>query len=262
MKNTKEVKKLKRKIFFFLGLINLIIIVCTSIILPVILNYPPYAEHNLDFQNKIEPFNHVQQYIIIFIILTVVFTVITNLLLHNIYKFLNKYYRNQPIRKEELKKIRKDCFNIPYIFYLSEIIVSWSIGILLNIVLGISNIIIFKFGLLLICIVSLISLLQFMFLQKNLKNVTLLTYTNTNDSDKYTGFRIKFSTNLILQIIPFLLASIIIISLIGYAKTTQQKGVSTMNYYKAYIENRSFSNLDLESLKAELEIPAIGAKMT
>lgn len=251
--NTKEVRKLKKKNFFFLGLINLIIIICTSIIMPVIFNYPPLAEHNLEFQNEIEPLNHVEQYIVIFIILTIIFTIITNLLMHNIYKFLNKYYRKQQINSEEIKKIRQDCFNIPYIFYLSEIIVSWSIGIIMSVSLGVSNIIILKFALLLITILSLISLLQFMFLQRQLKIITLLTYKSSNHIEKHTGFRIKFSTNLIIQIIPFLLASIIVISLVGYAKTTEEKGNSTMNYYKVYFANRDFSNVNMKDLKAKLD---------
>ena len=253
MKNTKEVKKLKRKNFFFLGLINLIIIISTYLIMPIIFNYPPFAESDLKFQNAIEPLNHVQQYILIFIILTVIFSIITNLLMRNIYKFLNKFYRKENISREEIKEIRKDCLTIPYIFYLSEIIIALSVGVILSVVLGISNVIILKFGLLLITILPLISLLQFMFLQKNLKNVILLTYSNTKESNKDLGFRIKFSTNLIIQIMPFLLASIIVISLVGYAKTTEEKGNSTMNYYKAYFANRTFSDVTLDGLKSELD---------
>ena len=108
--NTKEVRKFKRKLFFFLALINLIIIICTYNIMPVIFNYPPYAESNLEFQNDIEPLNHVQQYIVVFIILTVIFMFITNILMRNIYHFMNKYYRKKEFSNEELKKIRKDFY--------------------------------------------------------------------------------------------------------------------------------------------------------
>ena len=251
--NTKEVRKFKMKLFFFLALINLIIIICTYNIMPVIFNYPPYAESNLEFQNDIEPLNHVQQYIIIFIILTVIFIFITNILMNNIYHFMNKYYRKKTITDKEIKKIRKDCYNIPYIFYISEIIVIWSVGIVSSIALGISNIIILKFSLLLITIISLISLLQFMFLQRNLKKISILTFNGTQKFEKNSGFRIKFSTNLIIQIMPFLLASIIVISLVGYAKTTEEKGNSIMNYYKVYLDNKEFKNVNLEALKSELD---------
>lgn len=253
MKNTKEVKKLKRKNFFFMGLINLSIIICTYNIMPIIFNYPPYTESNLKFQNEIEKLNHVQQYVIIFILLTIIFTIITNLLMKNIYNFLNKFYRKQKITKDEIKNVRKDCFNIPYLFYLSEIIVSWSMGISISLVLGVSNIIILKFALLLIAIVSLISLLQFIFLQKNLREIALLTYTKDHSYEKHPGFRLKFSITLIMQIIPFLAVSIILISLVGYAKTTQEKGNSIMNYYKAYLDNMDFQTFSIESLSDELD---------
>lgn len=251
--NNKKVINLKAQLFFFFGLINLIIIVCTYFILPVIFNYPPFAENDLNFQNAVESLNHPQQYIIVFVLLTVIFTIITNILMHNIYVFLNHYYKKQPITDTERKKIRKDCINLPYLFYLSEIIISFSLGILLVISLGISNTTMMKFGLLLITILPLISLLQFMFLQKKLKQIIFLTYTTKETMEKIHGIRIKFSTKLIIQVIPFLLASIIIISLIGYAKTTAQKGVSIANYYKSYFQNRNFSSVDLESLKKELD---------
>jgi len=253
MKNTRQVKKLKIKNFFFLGLINLIIIISSSIIMPVIFNYPPFAESNIQFQNEIEPLNHVQQYIIIFFILTIVFSIITNLLMKNIYKFLNKYYRKEQISFKEINEIRKDCLNLPYIFYISEIIITLLIGIILSASIGISNIIILKFVLLFLTILPLISLLQFMFLQKNLKDINLLTYNNTKEITKNLGIRVKFSTNLILQVMPFLLASIIVISLIGYAKTTEEKGNSVTNYYKAYFENRNFNDITIDGLKKELD---------
>ena len=137
--HTREVKKLKRKILFFLALINLIIVICSYNIMPVIFNYPPFAESNFKFQNDIEPLNHIQQYIVVFIVLTIIFSFIINILMKNIFCFLNKYYRKQNISDEEKEKIRKDCFNIPYQFYLSEITISWAIGIIFSAVLGVSN---------------------------------------------------------------------------------------------------------------------------
>ena len=200
--NTKKVIKMKAELFFFFGLINLIIIVCTYFILPVIFNYPPFAENDLKFQNEVEQLNHPQQYIIIFLLLTVIFTIITNLLMHNIYVFLNHYYKKQTISDSERIKIRKDCINLPYLFYISEIIISFSLGILLVVSLGLSNTTMMKFGLLLITILPLISLLQFMYLQKKLKQIILLTYTTKETMKKINGIRIKFSTKLIIQIIP------------------------------------------------------------
>ena len=140
MKNTKEVNLLKGKMFFFLGLINLVIIACTYVILPVILNYPPYAENDIVFQNDVENLNHPMQYLILFVLTTFIFTLITNFLMQNIYTYLNHYYRKEPIKDNEIQKVRKDCLNIPYIFYISEIIMTFIISFILVFALGISSI--------------------------------------------------------------------------------------------------------------------------
>lgn len=253
MKNTKQVNKLKGKFFFFLGLINLIVILCTYIIMPIMLNYPPYAKDDLQFQNETEALNHLQQYILLFVLATFIFAIIINFMMRNIYVFLNKYYRKEKITQQEIEKTRKDCLNIPYQFYITAIAVIFSIGISFNLAFRMSNLIILKFSLMFFTIVALITLLQFMFLQRNLKQIILLTYSISSHCKKNSGFRIKFSTNLMIQIIPFLAASIIVISLIGYAKTTQEKGISLMNYYKAFFSTRTFANVNLQDLKAELD---------
>lgn len=253
MKDTKQVKKLKIKFLFFLGLINLIVIICTYIIMPIMLNYPPYAKDDFQFQNEIESLNHLQQYTLLFILATTIFTIIVHSMMKNIYSFLNKYYRKETIAPSEIAKTRKDCLNIPYQFYITSIAIIFSIGISFNLAFRMSNLIILKFSLMFFTIVALITLLQFMFLQRNLKQINILTYSVSSDFKKNFGIRIKFSTNLMIQIIPFLAASIIVISLVGYAKTTEEKGISIMNYYKAYCDNRTFNSLNLDDLKSELD---------
>lgn len=61
--------------------------------------------------------------------------------------------------------------------------------------------------------------------------------------------RLNFSTNLILQIIPFIAVSIIIISLVGYAKATKEYSNTKATYYEAYLDNRKFEIITLEDLK-------------
>ncbi len=252
MKHT-TAKKLKLKTFFFLSLIDIIMIITSYIILPIIMNYPPYTEGNLQFQNEVESLNHVQQYAFVFVFATLICYIIISLLMRNIYAFLKKYDANKNISFEEIKLIRKDCANIPYVFYISEIIICLGLAFLLVIFLNITNIFLLKYTLALLAIIVLIALLQFIFLQANLKQISLLTYDKTSNFEKNTGIRIKFSSNLILQIIPFLLVSIIIISLFGYAKTSNEKANCIATYYKSYFNNKTFSDISLESLQSELD---------
>lgn len=253
MKNTKEVKKLKLKFFTVSSLIIISILIITAFIMPIVLNYPPYAENNLTFQNDVEPFNHPQQYVSMFVLMDLVLTVIMSLLMKDIYSFLNKYYSKKNITNEEIWQIRKDCINVPYIFYICEIVVFLIIAIFLPISLQLPIIIIIKYALLLLALFTLISLLQFMFVQKNLKNILSLTYSINPDFQKHVGNRIQFSTSLIVQIIPFLLAATIIISLVGYSKAIKAKETGIIDYYKIYMSNCNFDTITLESLKSELD---------
>lgn len=251
--NTKEVKKLKLKFFIVSSLIIISILLVTAFIMPIILNYPPYSETNFDFQNDVEPFNHPQQYIFMFILIDCIFTLIMNLLMKNIYSFLNKYYSKKDITNTEIQQIRKDCINIPYIFYTCEIIISLIIGIFLPVALQLSTIIIIKYALLLLALFTLISLLQFMFLQTNLKKIISLTYDINPKFQRNVGIRLQFSTSLIIQIIPFLLAATIIISLVGYSKAIKEKENGIIDYYTLYMNNCNFDTITLSALKSELD---------
>lgn len=250
--NTKQVKKLKLKFFTVSSLIIFSVLVITSFVMPIVLNYPPYAESNLQFQSDVEPFNHLQQYISMFILFDTVLTIIMNLLMKDIYSFLNKYYRGKAITSHEIQKIRKDCINTPYIYYCCEIIVFLIIAIFLPISLQLSTLIIVKYALFLLALFTFISLLQFMFLQKNLKSILSLTYSIHPEFEKHVGTRIQFSTSLIIQIIPFLLAATIIISLVGYSNAVKEKETGIADYYKLQMNNCNFSTITFDTLKSEL----------
>ena len=79
------------------------------------------------------------------------------------------------------------------------------------------------------------------------------TYRFESKYEKNLGLRLNFSTNLILQIIPFIGVSIIIISLIGYAKATEEFAKTNASYYEAYLENRNFNNVNLNEIKENLK---------
>lgn len=90
-------------------------------------------------------------------------------------------------------------------------------------------------------------------IQRELKNVMIKTYRFESKYEKNLGLRLNFSTNLILQIIPFIGVSIIIISLIGYAKATEEFAKTNASYYEAYLENRNFNNVNLNEIKENLK---------
>lgn len=250
--NTKEVKKMKLRLYILIILVNLILIFVTYKIMPIIQNYPPNSE-NIEFQKSVEKLSHVEQYIMIFVVGTAIHIFTLNKSLKNIYRFLNKYHNKEKISYDEIKKTRKDCITVPYKFYLLQIIIVIVLGMSLTFLLISDGLAILKFFLMLLAITTLIEIIQFTFIQRELKNVMIKTYRSESKYEKNLGLRLNFSTNLILQIIPFIGVSIIIISLIGYAKATEEFAKTNASYYEAYLENRNFNNVNLNEIKENLK---------
>ena len=65
MKDVKQVKKLKLKVYTFVTLVDLIVAISMYIIMPIAQNYPPFSE-NIDFQKQVEAVTHIQQYMFLF----------------------------------------------------------------------------------------------------------------------------------------------------------------------------------------------------
>ena len=250
MDNYIKAKTMKMKLYFLLILINLLLTVITYKIMPIIQNYPPNSE-NITFQKSVEAFSHIEQYALIFIIGTTLEIITLNRGLKNICKFLNKYNKEK-MTYEEIQKVRKDCINVPYKFYIKQILIVLLLGITLTLLLISNGLAILKFFLMLFAITSLIEIIQFIIIQQELKKVLILTYYNNQNYEKNNGIRINFSTNLIIQIVPFIAVSIIIISLVGYAKATEEYAKSNENYYKIYLKDIDYKNLEVNEIKKEL----------
>lgn len=250
--NTTEVKKMKLRLYTLIIFVNLILIFVTYKVMPIIQNYPPNSE-NITFQKSVEKLSHVEQYIMIFVVGTAIHIFTLNKSLKNIYRFLNKYHNKEKISYDEIKETRKYCITVPYKFYLLQIIIVLVLGMSLTFLLISDGLAILKFFLMLLAITTLIEIIQFTFIQRELKNVMIKTYRSESKYEKNLGLRLNFSTNLILQIIPFIGVSIIIISLIGYAKATEEFAKTNASYYEAYLENRNFNNVNLNEIKENLK---------
>lgn len=246
--NTIQVKKMKKRLYTLIIMVNLILIFVTYKLMPVIQNYPPNSE-SISFQKSVEQFSHVEQYSMIFVIGTIIQILALNKSLRNVYMFLNKYYQKDKITYEEIKKTRSDCITVPYKFYMLQIVIVLILGMAITLILISNGLTILKFFLMLFAITTLIEIIQFIFIQRELKNVIAKTYKSNEKYEKNIGMRLNFSTNLILQIIPFIAVSIIIISLVGYAKATKEYSNTKATYYEAYLDNREFEIITLEDLK-------------
>ena len=67
MKHPKELKKIKFQFVLMILLIDLIAVVTTYYIMPLVQNFPPLSE-DFAFQDAVQPLTHIQQYTIIYIV--------------------------------------------------------------------------------------------------------------------------------------------------------------------------------------------------
>lgn len=243
-------KNFNLKMFLFVFVVDFIMTLSLNFVMPVVQSYPPLSE-SFSFQRQVEAVTHIQQYIIMFLIVAIAHSLSLRILLKNINKFLQKYHLKDKILKDEIIQVRKDCISIPYKYYIVQLSLILALCVIFTLIFITDWISLFKFVIMLFAITSLIAIIQFIYLQTSLGKIILLTYDVDSNYEKDLGYRIKFSNNLIIQIIPFLAVSIIIISLLGYAKTTEEKGNSSADYYKAYIDLSpvSSTNVEIENLK-------------
>ena len=260
MKHTKEQKSLKLKFILIILAIDLIAVVLTYFIMPLVQNFPPLSE-NFAFQDAVQPLTHIQQYTIIYIIGISIHLSTFSILMKKIYKYLDKYYRKEKISYDEIKTVRKDCINIPYKVFFVQMVLIIGLGVIFNFIMLASAFAILKFTLMIIAVASIVSLIILIGTQKFLSNIILTTYEITDKYERTNGFRVTNSQNLLFQMVPLIAVILIVISLIGYSKAVRQEGYATGNYYRAYMESKNITpyQTNMESLKEILSsIPLQG----
>ena len=233
--NIKVLKRAKIKFNIYIILIDLIAVILTYYIMPIIQNFPPLSE-NFEFQRKVQTLTHVQQYIVVFFIGVTIHLISFKVIMRKITKYIKNYCNFQSFTDKEILQIRKECQNIPYKVLIVQMSLFVVIGIIFNLIMLVQFFTIIKFTLAIIAITSIISLLTFIITQRYLTIVLLSTYNVTTIYEKNVGYRISNTKSLILQTMPFIAVILIILSLIGYSKAIEQLGHASANYYKVYLE--------------------------
>ena len=158
MKQKKKQKSLKFKFILMILAIDLVAVVITYFVMPLVQNFPPLSE-DFAFQDAVQPLTHIQQYTIIYIIGISIHLSTFTVLMRKIYKYLDKYYRKEKIPYAEIKSVRKDCINIPYKVFFVQMILIIGLGIVFNFIMLASAFAILKFTLMIIAVASIVSII-------------------------------------------------------------------------------------------------------
>ena len=138
-------------------LIDAIAVLAVYFIMPAVQNFPPLSE-DFAFQEAVQQFTHLEQYSIVYLIGITIHLISFRLLMGRIYRYLDKRSYSIDISYEELKRVRKDCINIPYRVFFVQLTLFITIGIIFNFIMLANSFAILKFTLMIIAIASLVSI--------------------------------------------------------------------------------------------------------
>lgn len=252
MKKFSWFKKPSTRILIRYCEIALIFIVVCALLLPTLLNYAP-GSINTPFDVKMSYISYTEQFIIVGIVVILSISIPTKILLKDIDNwYINKDNDKIYNNKKLISKIRKKCFNLPYLIFLFELILP-TVGISAVIFFTGSHhfIMLLKILVILISFVLLLAIFTYIFSKDLYSNILSSTYKE----DINIGFRVGLKSKIFMQILPVFMTVILITSFIGYSRSVKEKEDLIFNFYEKELQNTFSTTLiyDTSSVKSILE---------
>ena len=256
-------RKIKEKIFntpslritFRYYSIALVFLIIVSLLLPTILNYGPESI-NTPFDVEMSFIAYYQQFILISLVVFIALYLLSKFLLRDI----DKWYKLPDEKKYSdlslIKKVRKKCFNLPYIVFLLELLIPPCITAALLFATGSHQpIMIIKILVLVISALLILSVCSFIFA----KNIYADILSKTYSSDGNLGYRVDLWKKIILQTIPLVVMCILITALISYSGSVREIEDIYYNVYSKILHtsfdtNKEYSLDEIKNIIHSIEL--------
>ncbi len=245
----KNLKKFKFNIYFKIIALEILVILIMSILAPYLLNYPPNSEDKV-FQGQIEPITHFQQYLSLGSLAIIIYIFFIKHLFKDIFAYLKK--DRKKVTPLEIEKVRNQCFVIPQKLIFVQIIILVVVLLILFVSMNANIRLCFKFLLVYFSFFTVIAIISGILLKDDLNKVIKSTYIAHNIFTP-TKKKTHFDKNLLYNLLPFFVVTIIAVSLLGYAKVCDAIGESHYHYYKLYLDDINTQFLSIPELKAKLD---------
>ena len=235
------------KIIMVYNIIFIVLGVVFYFVSPEILNFPPYSINN-EFERSMDSgLNFYQQYLIGMLALMF----IGDLFVYFSLRGIGKYAQANP---EELEKIKRKCFTIPYRLYVIQTLLPFIIVTILLYLTETKPILILKTVALIFTFSTLVSVISYLYSKKVLKH--LLFSLNNSEAFK-NKLHFNFRARILLQFLPLIVVAILFPSVAGYSSLNRERGELIFEEYQ-YLLNDKLQNeyKSLSELMLELkEIP-------
>ncbi|NLY76302.1 MAG: HAMP domain-containing histidine kinase [Firmicutes bacterium] len=217
----------KLKIIFIYNIIYIGIAVVFYPLIPRLLNYPPGI---IDY--KPLGVSYFQQYCIIISVVIFLGIIVLNLLYKGIDNWKILLENNIGNNINEILAIRKKCFNLPYVIYFAQIVLSTLILFIVFFIIKTPFIVSFKIITVIFTFSTLGAVASLIFSKKILSKILLSTYKFGEKS----GFRIGIKNKIFIHVIPIFMASILFTSLVGYSRLIEDKSEWMYRVFKEKLE--------------------------
>ncbi len=227
--------------FIISGIYGLCVAAATVIfypLIPLILNYPK-GTYNNQFQWELEKANYTQQFLLssllIFLLVSIWITI--KLLKFRNWDKIDSDSNEQHNRR--LREIRKECINLPNLFFMAQSITPCLV-LILSIPLTTRQIstVTLKLAIIFFAFGTFVSTVNYILTKKIFTKILLNTYSENNKNE---GSRVSIKWKIFIQLVPIFIVALLFTSLIGYSRITNERGSLIYKIYKERLED-AFNN--------------------
>lgn len=201
------------------SIIAIILILIFSMLVPTLLNYGPESI-NTQFDIEMSYIPYWAQFLSIIILLVLLLTTV----IHFLCKSIDEFYLSDEGSKFNnmalIKKVRKKCLSLPYLIPTLEVIIPSFSAIFVLLLTGSHHpIMVFKILIIVFSFSLLLAVSSFIF-SKGIYNEIL---TKTYKENINIGLRINLKSKILLQVLPLLIFSNLLLTFVGYTLTVREK---------------------------------------
>lgn len=202
-----------------------------SYMVPILANYPPFSEETV-FVKSLEPLTHWQQYLLFGLLYMIITLIFIKISFKDIFIFLKEHSSQRKLDFKFISKVRLQCLKLPSKFLMLQISVVLALVFIAGTAMGVHFGSFLKIIIIYMSIFTFITVITITILRTILGRIIVLTY-NTNPSYENSLYKkTSFSKNISLQLIPFLIAILGVITMITYGEIVNAIGESNYQYYK------------------------------
>ncbi|HEY5561069.1 MAG TPA: hypothetical protein VIK72_04795 [Clostridiaceae bacterium] len=215
------------------NMVNIIALIALYPLIPIFMCYGG----NIRELSKAMGYSYNIQFIIASLTGLIISFLVITIVIKDIDKW-NKLLRSKEVDAEIRKEIRKESINLPYKIYICQTFVmifsTALISIVLRIILNFPMILIFKLNIIVFSFSFFTAVISYTFSKKIFSRILVDTYFDS----KADGVRVDIKTKMFLQIIPIIIATSLLIALLGYSRVIEEKGDILYESYKLQLQDR------------------------